>query len=88
MSTDIPAITFNPTAMTEYTKVQLGIQNSASANITNYVVTGEPLSVLQNITGMHLPGNTNYIHVQNSSSNPFVNSFNAHKISNIKHLLP
>ena len=26
--------------------------------------------------------------VQNSSSNPFVNSFNAHKISTIKHILP
>lgn len=88
MSTDIPAITFNPAAMTEHTKAQLGIQNVVSANVTNYVVAGEPLSVLQNITRMHLPGSTNYIHVQNSGSNPFVNSFNAHKISTIKHLLP
>jgi len=29
-----------------------------------------------------------YIYIQNSSSNPFVNSFNAHKISTIKHILP
>ena len=88
MSTDIPAITFNPAAMTEHTKAQLGIQNSAGANVTNYVVAGEPLSVLQNKAGMQLPGNTNSIYIQNSSSNPFVNSFNAHKISTIKHILP
>ena len=88
MSTDIPAITFNPAAMTEYTRTQLGIQNNPGTNVTNYVVAGEPLSVLQNIAGMHLPGITNYIHVQNSSSNPFVNTFNAHKISTIKQILP
>jgi len=66
----------------------MGKQNNPGTNVTNYVVAGEPLSVLQNIAGMHLPGNTNYIHVPNSSSNPFVNSFNAHKISSIKQILP
>ena len=33
--------------------------------------------IVQNKAGMQLPGNTNYIYIQNSSSNPFVNSFNA-----------
>lgn len=84
MATDIPAITFNPAAMTEYTKSQLGIQNSNGTSITNYVVTGEPLSIVQNKCGMELPGNTNYIDMQKKSNNPFVNSHNAHSISSIK----
>ena len=86
MSTDIPAITFNPAAMTELTKAKLGINNSGS-NITNYVVVGEPLFALQNIMGMHLPGNTIFIYTHNSIFNPFKKSFNAHKISTFKHLL-
>ena len=88
MATDIPAITFNPASMTTYTKVQLGIMDSTGKNITNYVITGEPLSVIQNKTNMHLPGCTNYIFVNNTSSNPFVNSIIAHKISTIKKILP
>jgi hypothetical protein len=87
MATDIPAITFNPAAMTEYTKTQLGIQNSNGTSITNYVVAGEPLSIIQNICGMELPGNTNYIDVQKTSNNPFVNSHYAHNISTIKKIL-
>lgn len=88
MSTNIPAITFNPAAMTEHTKQQIGIINSNGANITNYVVFGEPLSVIQNMTGMHLPGSTNYLYVKSTGANPFANTFNAHKISTIKYLLP
>lgn len=88
LATGVPAITFNPAAMTELTENQLGIQNIISTKVTNYIVAGEPLSVLQTIHGMRLPGITNYIIVHNSSSNPFSNSYNSHKISTIKYHLP
>ena len=88
MATDIPAITFNPATMTTYTRFRLGILYSTGKNITNYVVTGEPLSVIQKMNNMHLPGCTNYIYAKNPSTNPFVNSYNAHKISTIKNILP
>ena len=88
MSSGIPAITFNPAAMTEYTKEQLGIQNVPSICVTNYVVVGDPLSMFQNKMGLSLPGNTNYIYTKNFHTSPLLNSYDAHRISTIKHLLP
>ena len=87
MATDIPAITFNPAAMTEYTKMQLSIQDSPGNNITNYVVVGEPVSFIQNIMNMRLPGNTIYINIPKISSISYINSLNSHQISTLKNTL-
>ena len=87
LATEVPAITFNPAAITEKTMSQLSIQNAANANITNYVVTGEPLSYFQNIMGMHLPGNTVYLDAPKTSNIPFVNSLNSYEISTLKKIL-
>ena len=88
MYTEIPAITFNPAAITESTKAKLAIQDRFGKNITNYVVFGEPLSVIQSAMKMGLPGNTIQLFVHKRSRNPFVKSFSAHKISTIKQILP
>lgn len=88
MYTEIPAITFNPAAITESTKAKLAIQDRFGKNITNYVVFGEPLSVIQSAMKMSLPGNTIQLFVHKRSRNPFVKSFSAHKISTIKQILP
>jgi RHS repeat-associated protein len=87
LTTGIPAITFNPAAMTEKTKSQLSVQDAPANNITNYVVFGEPLSFIQNIFGIHLPGNTIYLDAPKSSSVSFINSVKAHRVSTIKKIL-
>lgn len=47
LATEVPAITFNPAAITEKTMSQLSIQNAANANITNYVRITVPLITYQ-----------------------------------------
>ena len=88
MVTGIPAITFNPAAITEFTKEKLSIQNSAGLNITNYIVAGDPLSMFQKGVGLKLLGTTNVIYIDASSKVPFSNSYKAHSISTFKHYLP
>lgn len=87
MSTDIPAIVFNPTAITDYTKYKLDIPKQSNYYITNYVILGDPLSVMQNLLGLSLPGETKYINIPNASRIPFLDSYNAHLISNFKKYL-
>ena len=77
LTTGIPAITFNPAALSKNTKMLLNIANKESNQIVNYIVDGEFVDKLQRQAGLIPDGKI--IRISNKKSN---NSymFNKHKI--------